>query len=182
MTARSKQYILAIDPGNTESAFCLVNASDLRPLAFAKTENMCGKEDVLIPEMMKALAENGCGENTQVVIENMESFGMPVGRSILDTCIWIGELKRWFTMAGLDVAYVFRHEEKMTICHSARANDATIKQALIDRFAPNTSNYGKGSKKQKGFFYGFSADVWSSFAIATTYHDKYLGKIEGDQK
>ena len=174
MRERSKPYILAIDPGNEQSAFCLCSP-DLEPLQFGKYRNRRGDE--FVRETIRAIQQEGlCVMDTVIVIENIESFGMPVGRTILDTCIYIGELKREFEGRGFDVAFVFRHEEKMTICHSARANDATIKQALIDRFAPNTPNYGKGNKKQKGFFYGFSADVWSSFAIAATYHDKYLEK------
>jgi hypothetical protein len=64
----------------------------------------------------------------------------------------------------------------VTICLNIKANDATIKQALVDRFAPDTPNHGKGTKKEPGFFHGFSADMWSSFAIATTYHDKQVLK------
>ena len=64
----------------------------------------------------------------------------------------------------MDVEFVTRKEEKLAICHSMKANDATIRQALVDRFAPGTPNHGKGNKKKPGFFYGFSADMWSAFA------------------
>jgi hypothetical protein len=70
--------------------------------------------------------------------------------------------------------YVYRSEEKQVICHSPKANDATIRQALIDRFAYGVSNYGKGTKKEPGFFYGFRADVWSGFAICVTYKELHM--------
>lgn len=44
--------------------------------------------------------------------------------------------------------------------------DGIITQALCDRFAPGARNKGKGTKKEPGFFYGFSADVWQAFAVA----------------
>lgn len=72
---------------------------------------------------------------------------------------------------GIEPEFILRQQEKLTICHSPKANDATIKQALIDRFAPGVSNYGKGTKKDPGWFYGFRADEWSAYAVAVTYHD-----------
>jgi hypothetical protein len=62
----------------------------------------------------------------------------------------------------------------MNLCHSMKANDATIKQALVDRFAYGISNHGKGSKKEPGWFYGFSKDVWAAYAVGVTYHDMYI--------
>lgn len=177
------KFILGIDPGNEQSAFCLCSL-DLKPLMFAKLPNFepCeewpGKKDKFLSEVNEAMVsvEANCW-NTIIVIENIESFGMPVGRSVLDTCIYIGELKRELTLFGCDVRFVFRHEEKMAICHSAKANDATIKQALVDRFAFGQKNYGKGTKKEPGFFYGFKADCWSAFAICVTFHDLEYGII-----
>ena len=55
-----------------------------------------------------------------------------------------------------------------------KANDANIRQALVDLYAPAEPNYGKGTKNKPGFFYGFSADVWAAMAVATTYYDKYI--------
>jgi hypothetical protein len=172
-----KPFILAIDPGNKMSAYCLVSPY-LRPLAFGKhvnTERPDIELDSFEGQVRWALLKNDCFvDNTIIVIENIESFGMPVSRTVFDTCIYIGELKRQFHLYGYKVDYVYRHEEKLFICHSSKANDATIKQALVDRFAYGEKNYGKGVKADPGFFYGFSKDVWSAFAQAVTYHDKYL--------
>ena len=99
------------------------------------------------------------------------SYGMPVGREVFDTCIWIGRFVQHCKSFGIEPEFILRQQEKLTICHSPKANDATIKQALIDRFAPGVSNYGKGTKKDPGWFYGFRADEWSAYAVAVTYHD-----------
>ena len=168
----NKPYILAIDPGTTESAYVLLNP-ELKPVAFAKMEN-----EHLIDEAVSQMLVNMTGnvsEQVDVAIEMVASYGMPVGREVFETCVWIGRF--WEQLSKFkNKAYIYRKDEKMMICGSPKANDATIRQALVDRFAYGVPNHGKGSKKQKGFFYGFSADVWSSFAIAITYHDKYLGE------
>jgi len=45
--------------------------------------------------------------------------------------VWIGK----FTEAsGMKENYIYRKDEKMNICHSMRAKDSNIRQALIDRF------------------------------------------------
>lgn len=187
----NKPYIMGIDPGNIESAFCLCSP-DLRPLAFEKCRNKLTKEefldlcqrigrddlskDIFFDAICNAVEEFIPRESKCVfVIEDIESFGMPAGRSVFDTAKYIGRLDMMIEEAfGTEPVHIYRHEEKQTICHSQKANDATIKRALIDRFAPNTKNYGKGTKKDPGYFYGFKSDCWSAFAIAVTYHDKYL--------
>ena len=64
----------------------------------------------------------------------------------------------------------------MNLCKTMRAKDSNILQALIDRFAPNTSNKGKGTKKDQGWFYGFKSDIWQAYALGVTFYDL---KIKG---
>ena len=171
----NKPYIIAIDPGNKESAYCLCSP-DLKPLAFAKLRNVEGKKQVFWNAICDSLSEHVQeGDEIRFVIEDMQNFGMPVGRSVLDTEKYIGYLTCLIETNGYAVDYVFRNEEKLILCHSMKANDATIKQALIDRFAPDTSNHGKGTKACPGFFYGMKNDCWSAFAQCVTFHDREYG-------
>lgn len=154
--------IFAIDPGNIESAYVLID-DNLKPIKFAKVEN-----NKVFPEIQEALEL--C--NTPIVIERIASYGMAVGASVFDTCIWIG---RFTEYAGeKNVKYIYRKDEKMNICHSMKAKDSNIRVALIDRFAKHDFKNGKGTKKNKDWFYGFAKDMWAAYAVAITYNDMYL--------
>lgn len=159
-------WILAIDPGNKLSAYVLLDP-DLRPIQHDKIENEA------LFNVFQSIDSAAYMENIDldVAIEMVESYGMPVGREVFDTCVWIGIYSLFFEILGRNVTRIYRHEEKLTICHSPRANDATIRTAMIDRFAPGVPNKGKGYKKAPGWFYGFRADVWQAYAVGVTFHD-----------
>lgn len=157
------RYIVAIDPGNEDSAYVLLGP-DLRPMAGCKMAN-----EMMWVDLLEHLQDLGPYDDIAFAIEMIASYGMPVGREVFDTCVWIGVLKE--RLRHYPVTFVYRKDEKLTLCNSPRANDATIKQALIDRFAPGEKNYGKGTKKNPGWFYGFKADMWAAYAVGVTYHD-----------
>ncbi len=64
------------------------------------------------------------------------SYGMAVGKTVFDTCVWIGRFKEIADFNSVDVEHIYRKDEKMNICHSMKAKDSNIRQALIDRFGP----------------------------------------------
>jgi len=152
--------ILSIDPGPTESAYVLMG-TDLKPQEFGKIPN----------DEMIAVIEGVCfyKKDTQVVIEMIASYGMAVGQTVFETCVWIG---RFIEAAGASfVQYIYRKEEKMNLCGTMKAKDTNIRQALIDRFGP------VGVKKNPGWFYGFKSDIWAAYAVGVTYYDQYLKKV-----
>lgn len=153
--------ILAIDPGNKESGIVLLGP-DYRPLHVTKE----GNEDVL--DEITANAD----KFDEVVIEMVASYGMPVGASVFETCVWIGRFEQRLRDFGKTVARIPRLRVKMNLCHKSTAKDSNITQALVDRFAPNEPNKGKGTKKAPGFFYGFKKDIWQAYALGVTYLDE----------
>ena len=155
--------ILAIDPGNKQSGYCLMDG--YKPVQFGKTDNGA---------LLSMICDTGrlqfCPD--AVVIERVASYGMAVGAEVFDTCIWIGrywEASREHLRAEVD--FVYRMEEKMILCRDSRAKDANIRQALIDRFAKH-SKTGKGTKDNPDWFYGFARDAWMAYAVGMVYLDK----------
>ena len=113
---------------------------------------------------------------SHVAIEMIASYGMAVGKSVFETCVWIGRFIQALenNYYNDSLKFIYRKDEKMNLCHSMKAKDSNIVQALIDRFAPNTPNKGKGTKKEPGWFYGFKKDIWQAYAVGVTYYDLYL--------
>ena len=146
--------VLAIDPGNRKSAWCMIDGETMKPLSFGKEENQ------VVLDSGQHLSYDS------IVIERVASYGMAVGRDVFETCEWVG---RFTQAARVPPDYVYRREEKLHICGDSRAKDTNIRRALIDRFAQHDLKNGKGTKKNPDWFYGFSADVWQAYAVAVTY-------------
>lgn len=149
--------ILAIDPGDKQSAYCLIDTETLRPVRFAKEGNVAVLAAVI-------------GEEYDVlVIERVESYGMVVGRNVFETCEWVGRFTQAAQVPGRPVGYIYRKEERLHICRDSKAKDVNIRRALIDRFAKHDLKNGKGTKKNPDWFYGFKADCWSAYAVGLTF-------------
>lgn len=160
--------ILGIDPGNVESAYVVVD-DNLKPIDFGKFVNAN-----IRAELRRNLEKYH--HKLDIAIEMVACYGMPVGKEVFDTCVWIGRFTEMVEQYNMDTSYIYRKDEKMNLCNSMKANDATIKQALVDRFAYGVSNHGKGNKANNGWFYGFKKDIWQAYAVGVTYHDLYLVK------
>ncbi len=155
--------ILAIDPGTTQSAWCFFDGSKVVDCAIEQNQELRGRLSRL------DLSEDN------VVIEMIASYGMPVGKEVFETCVWIGRFMEVVLSntgcAGCSLVY--RKDVKMHLCNSARAKDPNIRQAIIDRFEPTGG--GKlpqvGTSKQPGPLYGVSNDIWAALGVAITFHD-----------
>ena len=151
--------ILAIDPGSTQSGYVIID-EEYNPLEFGKVDN---------DKILEIIWNKG----EVVVIEMVASYGMSVGATVFDTCVWIGRFEQAAIELDLPVTKVFRKEVKLNLCGMTRAKDSNIKQALVDRFSyeRHAAKGGKGIKKDPGFFFGFAADVWQAYALGVTYLD-----------
>lgn len=161
--------LLAIDPGSTESAYIIIDQDTRAPIELGKMPN-----GALLNHLWGSYHTDWLGAGDPVVIEMVASYGMPVGAEVFDTCVWIG---RFAEAAGRDADWdyatlVKRQPVKLHHCHSPKATDATVKQALIDRFAYGQRNHGKGTKAEPGWFHGFHHDIWQAFALAVYAADK----------
>lgn len=156
--------VLAIDPGPEKSAWALWDKTLETPLIDSGIWN---NED--IPAYIASKY------HTHLAIEMIASYGMPVGKTVFETCLWIGMFL--FPQIGDDAFcvnedfqkyLVYRKDIKLHLCGSVRAKDSNIRQALIDRFGE------PGTKKSPGLLHGVKKDIWSALAVAVFYSDTVL--------
>lgn len=160
--------ILAIDPGNIQSGYVVVrhNGSEITEvLEKGKVDN---NQIFDILDRYRDTAD--------VAIEMVASYGMPVGKEVFGTCVWVGRFVQAAFPAKVELIY--RKDEKLCLCGNLRAKDSNITQALVDRFAPGQPNKGKGTTKNPGFFHSFAKDMWAAMSVAVTYFDKHIREIE----
>jgi hypothetical protein len=140
--------ILGIDPGPTESAWVRWDS---------KTEAIL---DMMICHSDYLIEEIGRYPFDVLAVEHIQCQGMAVGKTVFETCYWIGEVRQWARTMAVKWFPVMRSDVKMHWCGSPRAKDPNIRQAIIDRFG------APGTKANKGKLYGVKRDLWSALAIA----------------
>jgi hypothetical protein len=120
-------------------------------------------EDVLLLLSSRAYGVDRCA------IEMIASYGMPVGASTFETCVWIGRFMQQF--GAVEVDRIFRKDVKMYLCHSMRAKDANIAWAIRDRFEPTGGgkNPVVGTKAHPGPLYGVAKHAWAALGVALTW-------------
>lgn len=173
--------ILAIDPGSEKSAYTLWDGE--------RSDSWILDNQTLLD----IVSNIGPPYRYTLVIEQVKSYGMPVGETIFETVFWSGRFAQAYK-GSYDM--LPRMDVKMHLCKSPRANDSNIRQALIDRFGEPThkakmrdengdvvikkSGKNKGDPKMVTAFnpvYGdISKDMWASFAVAVTYYDLNINK------
>lgn len=150
--------VIGCDPGTEKSAVVAFNGVSV--LDYGINSNA----DV----MLEYLDVESYLEGRVLVIEQIESFGMAVGRETFETVFWTGRFAQVWDPTRWD--RLPRREIKQHLCHTARATDANIRQALIDRFGPGTEK-AIGSKKSPGPLFGIKSHCWAALAVAVTWFD-----------
>jgi hypothetical protein len=158
VSASKMEKVIAIDPGPEHSGLVVWNGETI--------ETMFIKDNDEILSYLRNL-KYPPQYAPDLVIEKIASYGMPVSESIFETVYWTGR----FTQVYCGNVYrIPRMKVKMHLCHSSRARDSHIRQALIDRFG------APGTKKNPGLTYGLKKDLWQAFALSVTYYDLYINK------
>ena len=142
--------ILAIDPGTEESGWCILDND--RVLCSGISPN----DQVLHQVRMEWYSNIDA-----VAIEMIASYGMPVGREVFETCMWIGRFVQAWQVPEA-VRLVYRRDVKLHLCGNSKAKDGNIRQALLDLLGP------QGNKKQPGPTYGVKSHAWAALGVAVT--------------
>lgn len=142
----------AIDPGPERSAYVV-----LRPDGGLLEHSILGNDNLIDCLVMDSVRPE------LLAIEEIASYGMPVGREVFSTCWWSG---RFVQAWGGAYKMIPRRDVKLHLCGSVRANDATIRHALIDRYGGKVA--ALGTKDKPGPLRGLKRDLWSALALAIT--------------
>jgi hypothetical protein len=138
--------VLAIDAGSTHTAFVVWDGLVAHAKGFMPN---C--------EFLSLLKSGDLSPYDEIAFEMIACYGMPVGKEVFDTCVWIG---RFSERCKGPQRMIYRKEVKMYLCGTMRAKDANVRQALIDRIG------AIGTKKQQGPLYGFKSHLWAALAVA----------------
>lgn len=143
--------LYAIDPGTEQSALVQVFPDGI-------VGHYADNADIL-----RKVRDVSMYPDTRLIIEQVESFGMPVGREVFETVFWSGR----FAQVWLPRPFVMlpRKAVKLALCGSMKAKDPNIRQALIDRYG------GPQSVKKGGPLAGIKSHCWSALALAVTYQE-----------
>ena len=150
--------ILALDPGTTQTGWCIVGP-DLRVIKHGISNNHY---------VLNMLADV---EADKLATEMIASYGMPVGKEVFETCIWIGRfMQAW--RAPDSTIIVYRKVVKMHLCGTTRAKDTNVRQAIIDLYEPSGGGATPqiGTKARPGPLYGVSTHIWPAIGVAIVAH------------
>lgn len=149
--------LIAIDPGPSESAYCLFDGA---LWAAWKVPN----------EALLAMLRQKFFDADAVICERIRSYGMPAGAELFETCEWCGRFQEAWSGPGREGWYwMARKDVKITLCGTMKAKDANIRQAALDRFGGKQAAIG--NKKTPGPLYGVSGDMWAAIAVALAWQE-----------
>lgn len=152
--------LFAIDPGNVQSAWLVWDGEKI--VAFGLEENEAVRRRLRD-------APSTYSQPLHLVYERFASFGMLVGKSVFDTCIWIGRFQEVFWTTG-PIDFLYRKTVVGELCGSGKAKDSNVRRALLDLVGE------QGKKKAPGPTYGLKKDLWSALAIAIVGWRKFVEK------
>lgn len=142
--------VYGIDPGTIESGWVLWDGKRVLDCGISPNQ-----------ELLERLRDGGKGEPIPMFIEMIACYGMAVGKETFETCLWIGRFTEVWSILEFPWHLVYRLQVKTHHCHSAKAKDSNISQAIRDKYG------GLGTKKKPGPLYGVKKHIWSALAIAT---------------
>lgn len=145
--------ILAIDPGTEVSALVEFLPDSKEPIAY---------REIVANAQIPGLLSGDRWDEHELVVEMIASYGMPVGREVFFTVLWVGRFMDRFEILHRPASLMYRRTVKQRLCKSASAKDANVRQALIDALGP------PGVKSNQGLTYGIKKDLWAALGVAVT--------------
>lgn len=154
--------LIAIDPGTVQSAWLAFDTTAARPVPgyFGIVPN------AELLEMARHWRNWNGPTIGAVVIEQVVSYGMPIGETTIETVHWAGRFAE--AAYSTPVYRIPRLAVRLALCHSTRAKDPNVRAALLDRFGGDSAI---GRKASPGPLHGFVKDLWQALGVACTWAD-----------
>lgn len=147
--------ILSLDPGTDKTGWCLLRG-----------DRVIGSGVESNDQILSRVQARGA---STLAVEMIASYGMPVGREVFETCVWIGRfVQAWHNPDA--VKLVYRKDVKMHLCGTTKAKDGNVRQAIIDLYPASGGGATPqiGTKANPGPLYGVSSHAWPAIGVALT--------------
>lgn len=162
--------ILSIDPGTTKSAWLIYDTTG-KVLSHGIESN----EETLqkVRFWGRRINSGDIDQPEQIVIEDIEGFGLAVGKETFRTILWSGRLIEAWQHGDSQIPFYLltRRAVKLHLCGTNRAKDANIRQSILDKFGDK--QIAIGNKANPGPLYGITSHEWSALAVGITWTDLY---------
>lgn len=189
MDSRTDAAILAIDPGTEKSAW----------LWYEPAAKTVGDRGIDLNETVESMIADDEGP-VLIAIEMVASYGMPVGREVFETCVWIGRFESAAIRSGHEIRRITRPDVKMHLLGTGRGDDKAVRERLIELWGGEREALGgikcercKGKGKRRdvprgplvpclmcagagflhkpGPLYNLRTHEWAALAVARTVAD-----------
>jgi len=170
--------IIGIDPGQDKSGYVVYDS-------VAEMVEYAGHLDngLVLNSLRGCYSEYFPFCEDMVTIEGIEPMGLNVGKSVFETCVWIGRFQEaWENRSDRKALIISRGDEKIVLCGSKTFIDpktekrrsvtnSHIRRSLLDKFPAKGGGRVPqiGTKANPGPLYGISGDhCWSALAVIIT--------------
>ena len=146
--------VLGLDPGTERSALVELRDGEVKFAEILENEKMLRLLEATRPLNLSLAV---------LVIEQFESFGMPVGKDVFEAIFWSG---RFAQAWGGRFEMLPRRQVKLHLCNDSRGKDSNVRAALIDRYG------GQEATRKGGALCEVHKDSWSALALCTVWLDR----------
>jgi hypothetical protein len=161
--------LMAIDPGTAQSAWLVFDTATGLPDRILRgiepnselIDRLRGWHDMARVGGITHVPFLGA-----IVIEQVVSYGMPIGETTIETVHWAGRFAE--AAYATPVYRIPRLAVRLALCHSTRAKDPNVRAALLDRFGGDAAI---GRKASPGPLYGFKTHLFAALGVACTFAD-----------
>ncbi|MHC4644307.1 MAG: hypothetical protein ACYTBJ_02310 [Planctomycetota bacterium] len=118
----------------------------------------------------------------EVVIEMVVSYGMPIGKTTMETLVTIGRIEEACRRSKIKCHRLTRPEVCIELCGSTRAKQANVRQATRDLYpATGEGKYPEvGTKAKPGPLYGIKSHAWEALALGVVWLRKRPLRAPGE--